>query len=72
MLDPPDEPTQGRPDGALGAVADAIAGADQETDDDWQIETDLWAATELAAADNDYASGITISGGQLRHRYSLP
>lgn len=51
----PDDKTGGTGDAAvdLGAVADAMAGADQGTIDGWRAETDLWRAAELAAADAD-------------------
>jgi hypothetical protein len=68
VLDPPEEPAEERPD---GAVADTIASADHETTVEPQTETDLDVATELAGADADYASGNTISGEQLRRRYGL-
>ena len=55
----------------LGAVAEAIAIADQETIDDWRTETDLCEAAELAAADADYTSGNTVSGEDLQRRYGL-
>jgi hypothetical protein len=55
----------------LGAVAEAIASADQAAIDDWQTETDLWGTAELAAAHADYASGNTVSGEELRRHYGL-
>lgn len=55
----------------LGAVADAIAGADHAAIDDWRAETDLWDGAELAAADADYTSRNTVSGEELRRRYGL-
>jgi hypothetical protein len=57
------------PAAELGAVADAMAGADKTSMDGWRAETDLW--DELAVADADYAAGNTISGEDLRRRYGL-
>lgn len=55
----------------LGAVADAIAGADEETIDEWRAETGLWIAFDLAAADADPAPGNAIDGERLRRRHRL-
>lgn len=71
VLEPPEKPTVDRPDDALGAVADATAGADQEATGEGETVADLSAAAELAAADADYASGNTVTGEELRHRYGL-
>jgi hypothetical protein len=57
------------PTAELVAVADALAGADEEVIDDWRAETDLWEAAELAAADADYASGNTVCGEDCRRGY---
>jgi hypothetical protein len=56
----PDDKTGGTGDAAvdLGAVADAMAGADQGTIDGWRAETDRCRAAELAAADADLLPAI--------------
>ena len=73
MLDPPpEEPAKQHHDDALDAVAAAVTGADQETIDDWQTETDSWVVAELTAAEAGCAAGNTISGEELRRRFALP
>jgi hypothetical protein len=73
---PADEKTGGTEEPAvdLGAVAEAIASADQAAIVDWRAETHLWEAAEPAAANADYAdytSGNTVSGEDLQRRNGL-